>query len=157
MLLDSLSVSIERDFHIPISVGEISANAIQTVGVKEPITKLVLVGASNLKRVIVHLRNSGYEVIDLCHPGWLATPATVAELCQKIRALTNDSNTAFVFDVFGNSTTRFELYDGTTLLRVKTGFGFHLLGKFRTVVSRCLANCLRLFCPFFRRCLATCV
>ena len=50
-----------------------------------------------------------------------ATPATVAEMCQLIKNIPLSPDVAFVFDVFGNSTTCYELYDGTTSLPVKLG------------------------------------
>jgi len=144
-----LAVSLDRDFHVSTGVGVIPANASTNAGVKEPITKIVLVGASNLKRVAGHLRALGYEVTDLCHPGWMVTPASVAEVRHKIKSIPQESNTAYIFDLFGNSVTRFELYDGTTSLPVKGSNGFHLLGDIQCCTETVFEKLFEITTPLF--------
>jgi hypothetical protein len=146
-LLDLLASSLNKDFHIPVSVGVITENAIQSATVKEPITKLVLIGASNLKKVTGHLTSLGMEVVDLCHPGWMATPTTVADLCHKLRLIPTTGNTAFVFDLFGNSVTRYELYDGTTSLPVKFSGGHHLLGDIVSCTDKVFEKLFEIVAP----------
>jgi hypothetical protein len=130
-LLDAIAGSIVKDFHIHFGVGVTPENTVQPAAVKEPFTRIVLVGASILKRCAVHLRSKGYDVLDMCTPGWMATPATVAELCQKLKTLQLGPGTAIVFDLFGNSVTRYKLYDGSTSLPTRGGGAFTCSGRFR--------------------------
>ena len=148
-LLDSIATILDRDFRIPAGVGAIPVNAIPSVGVKEPLTKLVLVGASNLKKIAAHLRSLGFEVLDLCLPGWMVTPATVAEVTDKMRAITLSQDIAFVFDVFGNSVVRYELYDGTTPLPVKMGGRYHLLGEIVNCSEQVFKKLFEIASPLF--------
>ena len=148
-LLNSLAISLSNDFHVSIGVGAIPVNTVQMAGVKEPISKIVLIGASNLKKVVAHLRNIGYEVIDLCHPGWMATPASVAEVGNKLKEIAVAPNVAFVFDVFGNSVTRFELYDGTTSLPVRQDHGYHLLGDILNCSESVFSKLFEIVLPLF--------
>jgi hypothetical protein len=149
VLLDLLAVSLERDFHIPPCIGSIPENALQGSQVKEPFKKIILVGASILKKTCVFLETLGFETVDLCGPGWIATPAAVAELRAKLESINISSDTAVVFDVFGNSTTRVELYDGSTSLPVKIGNGFHLPGTVQVCTDNIFEKIIETVMPLF--------
>jgi len=129
-LLDSVTTVLGRDFNVDVRIGTSGAeNATEDNAVKEPISKLVLVGASNLKRAAASLSSEGFEVINLSIPGWVVSPTNVSDLCAQIKQLAADSGTAFVFDLFGNSVTRYERFDGSTALPNKEHGGYHLPGE----------------------------
>ena len=128
-LLTSISVALERDFHISTSMEGILENAQQTAGGgQEKVTHIILVGASNLRRVVPHLIALGYKVTDLCVPGWHATPENVAKLVQGVHAVGSVPGTILVFDVFGNSCTRYIECDGSVSRPYKGENRYHLAG-----------------------------
>jgi len=127
-LLGAISEILGRDFLIPTGIGYLPANATETDGTKEPVRKVILVGASNLNKVAKFLTEHGYEVINLCVPGWVATPSNVTDMIARLNEVPTDSSTVLIFDVFGNSTFRYENYDGSVFMPVKSGGGYHLLG-----------------------------
>jgi len=127
-LLYAIATTLDRDFRISVGIGGNSGNANESASVQEKINRLVLVGASNLHRVTGHLRQLGWEVEDLCVPGWVATPANVEAMLEKLAQQGLDGKTAIIFDVFGNSTFRFENYDGSIFMPIKIGGGYHLAG-----------------------------
>jgi len=67
-------------------------------------------------------------VVNLCVPGWVSSPNNVADMIEKLSTVNIDKETAIVLDVFGNSTYRYENYDGSVLMPVKMGGGYHLIG-----------------------------
>jgi hypothetical protein len=129
-LLNCIANNLSRDFKIPLDIRSSSVNVTANQGgvVKEPVTRLILIGASNLQRTTAHFTSLGYEVLSYCTPGWLATPSNVAALLQKLESLPVGRETALVLDLFGNSTCRFVQFDGSSSLPIKTGGGYHLLG-----------------------------
>jgi len=56
-------------------------------------------------------------------------PENADELKKKLEGAKLGSNTAVVFDFFGNSCTRATLFDGSTTVPLKGVGGFHLPGK----------------------------
>jgi hypothetical protein len=83
--------------------------------------KVVLVGASNLKNSASHFSSSGYDVIDLTIPGWIASPENIEKMIKKVSTVEENTSNVFVFDLFGNSAYRFEQFDGTQSLPYKVG------------------------------------
>jgi hypothetical protein len=138
-LLNAIATTLDSDFRITIGIGSNSANANEPASVQERVKKLVLVGASNLHRVTGHLQKLGWDVVDLCVPGWMATPAKVEEMAERLKSLDLDGETAIVFDIFGNTTFRFENYDGSIFMPIKIGGGYHLAGDV-TVCSDTIFN-----------------
>jgi len=128
-LLTSLSVTLGRDFLIPAGIGACPENVTEQTEGNETIVKLILVGASNLNRAGIHFEKQGYTVVNLCVPGWVSSPTNVAEMLEKLSTVTVGNDTAIVLDVFGNSTFRYENYDGSVLMPVKMGGGYHLIGE----------------------------
>ena len=122
-LLNAISEILDKDFHIQVSIRGNSVNATEQIGVKGQINRIILVGASNLHRVAAQLSEAGLEVVNLCIPGWVATPAKVAEMIEKLATVPTGTDTAIIFDVLGNSTFRYESYDGSVLLPTKVGGG----------------------------------
>ena len=122
-LLNAIAESLDADFHIRVGIGGNPVNASEGSGVKEPITRLILVGASNLHRIAKQLTDAGIEVVNLCTPGWIATPNNVATMTEKLSEIPISDGTAIIFDVFGNSTYRYVSYDGSVFLPVRAGGG----------------------------------
>jgi len=83
-LLGAISDTLGRDFMIHAGIGSTSANATERSGAKESISKIILVGASNLHRVTRQLGELGYDVINLCVPGWVATPNNVTDMVKTV-------------------------------------------------------------------------
>jgi hypothetical protein len=107
--------------------------------------KIVLVGASNLGHSVRHFAGADMVFIPVIKPGWVATVENVAELCNIVQGHSTTA-TLFVFDLFGNSSVRFEQFDGTTSLPFRSNGKYHLGGKvvvtppeiFRRVVENVL-------------------
>ncbi len=88
--------------------------------------KVTLVGASNLRHCVPHVAGQGVQVIDHTLPGWTPSPGNVAKLQEDIET---DMFSSYVFDLYGNSSLRFEQYDGTTALPFQSNGRFHFGGK----------------------------
>ncbi len=90
--------------------------------------KVILVGASNLFHASRHFDDSDLIFENHSVPGW--TP--LEENVKKMMDIVKDSakgNVALVFDLLGNSSVRFEQFDGTTALPFKINGRFHLGGQ----------------------------
>jgi hypothetical protein len=90
---------------------------------------IVLVGASNMKRIIPLLQSSGYTVTDITSPGWLATAENIEHAICVINTLSLDPGYTLVMELFGNSTFRYQQFDGMMALPYKSQKGYHLPGK----------------------------
>jgi lysophospholipase L1-like esterase len=89
---------------------------------------VVLCGASNLKCSVACFNDVSFSYVDITVPGWMPTPENIATLSERVRALSADRNSAFVFDLLGNTSVRFEQFDGSTSLPFKSQGKFHLGG-----------------------------
>jgi hypothetical protein len=90
---------------------------------------IVLIGASNMKRLIPVLNASGYTVSDLTRASWIATPENISHILECITSLNLDPGYTMVMELFGNSTYRYEQFDGTKAMPFKAGNGYHLEGR----------------------------
>jgi hypothetical protein len=90
--------------------------------------RVLLVGASNLKHSVPHFADTSMSFANITTAGWLATAETVKKLETVVRSHAPETD-AFVFDLLGNSSVRFEQADGTTALPFKSNGRFHLGGK----------------------------
>ncbi len=61
-------------------------------------------------------------------PGWTASDENIAKIKQAIETKSADS-AGFVLDLLGNSSARFDQFDGTTALPFRSKGKFHLGGK----------------------------
>jgi hypothetical protein len=130
-ILCTIGSVLSRDFKVEISTGVTSASAMKGDGAKEQIRNLVVIGASNLKRSIPHLNALGYGTMDLCTPGWMATPDNVTNLVNQLQLAKFGPEVGIILDLFGNSCTRFIDYDGsvTKPLKIAGTGGYHLPGE----------------------------
>ncbi len=93
--------------------------------------------------------SNGAVVIDLTKPGWMITEANVEALPNEISALSNMEDAAIIFDLFGNSSYRFQHVDGTLvlLIRVGGGGGYHLLGEVHMVSDTGISELINMVLP----------
>jgi hypothetical protein len=91
--------------------------------------KVVLIGASNLGCCAQRLRERGKLVIDLTQPGWLASKENILALAEKLKTIECSETATLVFDLFGNSSFRFEQFDGSFSMPFKHAGRYHLAGK----------------------------
>jgi hypothetical protein len=91
--------------------------------------KIVVAGASNMRRLIPALKLAGYEVVDLSQPSWLATVENIELLASRLIALDLSPDTVVILELFGNSTFRFRQFDDTMALPFKSGNGYHMEGE----------------------------
>jgi hypothetical protein len=102
-LLSTLIKTIHGNFQTCASPESFLARATSMVGAEQYVQKVVLVGASNLRSSACHFSSAGYDVQDLTVPGWVASPENIEKMKAKVEETNSDSNTVFVFDLFGNS------------------------------------------------------
>jgi hypothetical protein len=107
--------------------------------------KVLLVGASNLRRSVPHFADSSMQFEDVTSPGWTASAENIEKL-RNIVETESKSVAGLVFDILGNSSVRYEQFDGTTSLPFNSDGKYHLGGKvvitptdvFKKVVSNVL-------------------
>jgi hypothetical protein len=114
--------------------------------------KLIIAGASNMRRLVPALKLSGYEVTDLTVPSWLATPGNVEMLADRITSLSVDPGTVIVLELFGNSTIRYRQFDGTMALPFKSGHGYHLEGEVGVSDDTCFTQLFSSVKPVIEAC-----
>jgi hypothetical protein len=90
---------------------------------------VVLIGSSNLKYSTPYFNDTSFKYVDNLVPGWKPTPENIVALRDNVRAHVAQHASAFVFDLLGNSSVRFEQFDGSLSLPFKSQGKFHLGGK----------------------------
>jgi hypothetical protein len=91
--------------------------------------KVILLGASNLGCCAQRLRQRGKQVIDLTQPGWVASNDNIIAMAEKLKKIECSASSTLVFDLFGNSSFRFEQFDGSLSMPFKQAGRYHLAGK----------------------------
>jgi hypothetical protein len=86
-------------------------------------------GSSNLKYSTPYFNDQSYTYVDKSVPGWMPTPDNITALRTSVRAHEAEKVSAFVFDLLGNSSVRYEQFDGSTSLPFKSQGKFHLGGN----------------------------
>ncbi len=147
-LVHTLTSVLARDFDVKVGTSEITASAPE-LGVQDNVKRVVLVGASILKKVVPHLTGQGLEVVDLCTPGWKVTPESVSELAGQLSRMNPGSNTAFILDLYGNSVTRAIIFDGSSTVAMKGAGGYHLPGRVSVCTNEIFGNLIELTMPIF--------
>jgi hypothetical protein len=92
------------------------------------VQKVVLCGASNLKYSVACFTDSSFSYLDNTVPGWMLTLENIAELLERVWVHSSERNSAFIFDLLGNTSVRYEQFDGSTSLPFKSQGKFHLGG-----------------------------
>jgi len=106
------------------------------------IVKIVLLGASNMARTAVILREMGYSVSEARVKTGLLTQSDLEEI-QKGLSVLNKQDTAVVLDLHGNLSFRFEQVDGTNALPVYIAGKHHLPGPIRLVDKQAVTGMIR--------------
>jgi hypothetical protein len=88
----------------------------------------IVIGASNMRRLVPFLKSAGFTVSDLSQPSWLATPENIELLTEKLNTIAPDPNTVIILELHSNSTFRYRQFDGTMALPYKTSTGYHMGG-----------------------------
>jgi len=122
---------------------------------KENIGKLIVIGASNMRRCIPALQQLGYEVLDLTNLDWNGSDEAVARVVSAIDELAQDPATlcgsAFVLDLFSGISYRFAQADGGLALPMKVGGRFHLLGNLDVCADAGLKKSVSRFFDLLRK------
>jgi hypothetical protein len=103
------------------------ADVINTIS-EDSEQKVTLVGTSNLRHSVPHFAGNGVGVIDHTVPGWTPSAENITKM-QKSMEAEEGAQSAYIFELFGNSSLRFEQFDGTTALPFKMNGRFHFGGK----------------------------
>jgi hypothetical protein len=137
-VLKTLIQTLNRDFFTNLDAEKILANcwAADKTGTADSDTEvppankhIVLVGASNMKKLVPLLMASGYTVTDLSLASWMATPENISEIEECINSLGLDTGFTLIMELFGNSTYRYEQFDRTRALPFKYGSCYHMEGR----------------------------
>jgi hypothetical protein len=111
--------------------------------------KVLLVGASNLMRSVPHFTDPSLMFVDETQPGWTASPENVKKMKEKIETIAANS-AGIVFDILGNSSVRYEQFDGNTALPFRSNGRFHLGGKVVTTPRDIFKKTVENVIPLFR-------
>jgi hypothetical protein len=138
-LLRTLIDTMNRDFQTCLNPEIIIANSwagpddsaekMDEMIASQPNNHVILIGASNTKRLVPFLKAAGYTVCDLTQPGWLATPENIDFLIAKLNTIGTLPDTIVILELFGNSTFRYRQFDGTMALPFKVNNGYHMDGE----------------------------
>ncbi len=148
-LVDAIAKALDSDFRITVNTGEATPASDLGASVQDNVKRVVLLGASNLKQAVASLTCKGYEVTDLCVPGWKITPDSISDMLATIQKMNVGHNTGFIFDLYGNSTTRAILFDGSTTAPLKGNGGYHLPGKVTVATTEIFGNLVDLTLPVY--------
>jgi hypothetical protein len=90
---------------------------------------VVLAGASNLKYSTKHFVCNGLKIVDVSCPGWTANTDNINKLASTVSDHVSRGAVGFVFNLFGNTSVRYEQFDGSTSLPFLSQGKYHLEGK----------------------------
>jgi hypothetical protein len=110
---------------------------------------VTLVGASNLGYSMTHFSDPNVTIDGVTVAGWTPCPENIGNMLKAVEEKTKTSS-AFVFDLFGNSSVRFEQYDGTTSLPFKSNGKFHLAGKVTTTSPEIFKKVVQAVSPIIK-------
>jgi hypothetical protein len=167
VLIRSLIETLNRDFSTNLNPNIIVANS--WISEKHVVDSLpgdgkipvksetvVMVGASNMRRLIPHIKAAGYEVIDLTQSSWLATPDNIEKIAEKIRSLRLEPDHITILELFGNSMYRYRQFDGTMALPFRAGSSFHMEGAVGVCDDNSFVNLCANLGPVFEACGSSC-
>ncbi len=129
VLVQSLVDTVHRSFHSCASPENYLERETPTVPMDTCEEKVILLGASNLGRCAARLRALGNTVVDLTKPGWIATKANVDTMLGELDKISCNEKTILVYDLYGNSTFRFEQFDGSLSMPFNSSGKYHLAGN----------------------------
>jgi hypothetical protein len=121
-------------------------------GVKDTPTApmLIVVGASHMKRVVPHIPDTDYNVVDLSQPGWTATDRNIKQITDDIVKLGDITGAVGILDLVSNTTFRYENSDdGSLTLPYKHDGKYHMDGRVTTCTKESLNSTLAKTLPIF--------
>ncbi len=65
-------------------------------------------------------------------PGWIASPDNIAKMSERVEMANCGESCIYIFDLYSNSSYRFEQFDGSLSLPVKLDKRYHLPGDIKT-------------------------
>jgi hypothetical protein len=162
VLLRSVIETANRDFSTNLNANIIIADSLVSENATEkspgsektqvePKT-VIMVGASNMRRLIPHIKAAGYNVVDFTQSSWLATPDNVEKLAEKIISIKLEPDHIIVLELFGNSTFRYRQFDGTMALPFKAGHCYHMEGEVGVCDDTSFINLYHNLRPVFDAC-----
>jgi hypothetical protein len=136
-VVTSLLGALSRDFSVKYNAEVITSrylagirdNGVAAVGSELKLGKhVVVIGASNMRRLVPVLTASGFTVTDLSRSSWLATEENISSLISSMTSVHLDPGFSVILELFSNSTFRFLQFDGSLSLPFKDGAGYHMGG-----------------------------
>jgi hypothetical protein len=127
---------------------------IQRYPIHSPVTKsfnnhIVVLGASNAKRLVPALLKNGFIVTDLSRPGWIATEENIDALIAEMSKMKIPLGFGVIMDLLGNATYWFEQFDGSAAMPFKEGYKYHFAGKITVCPLVNFKYILNLLSPIF--------
>jgi hypothetical protein len=110
---------------------------------------VMLVGASNLGQSIAHFSDPSLAFVGITVAGWTPCPENIKKMASTVEETAKNS-AAFVFDLLGNSSVRFEQFDGTTSLPLKSNGKYHLAGKVVTTSPEIFKKVVQAITPIIQ-------
>ncbi len=110
---------------------------------------VTLVGASNLGHSVAHFSDPCLSFVGITVAGWTPCPENVKKMVESVEEKAKNS-VAFVFDLLGNSSVRFEQFDGTTSLPFKSNGKYHLAGKVVTTPPEIFKKIVQAIAPIIQ-------
>jgi hypothetical protein len=149
-LLGSLLKFLFENFRACARPEAYLVRADETINQSEKSESIVtLVGASNLGYSMAHFSDSNMTIVGITVAGWTPCPENISQMIATVEEKTKTS-TAFVFDLLGNSSVRFEQFDGTTSLPFKSNGKFHLAGKVITTPPEIFKKVVHAITPIIK-------
>jgi hypothetical protein len=150
VLIRILTASLKQNFGTVISPDHLVPRADASgQDTRILINHVVVLGASNAKRLVPVLEGFGLTVTDLSRPGWLATEENIAALINELKKLNLPPGFGVVMDLLGNATFRFEQFDGSTALPYKDLKGWHYAGRITVCPESNFKQILTALTPIF--------
>jgi hypothetical protein len=116
-LIRILVACLKQNFGTVINPDKLVPRELSSSQIQRKLNNHVMVlGASNAKRLVLILESFGLTVTDLSWPGWLATEENIAALIKELEKLSLPPGFGVIMDLLGNATYRFEQFDGSTAL-----------------------------------------
>jgi hypothetical protein len=149
-----LVADLNRKFSVPVNPELlVKGETVNNKDTKSFSNHLVVLGASNAKRLVPVLKSCGFSLTDLSRPGWMATEENVTALIEELKSL-NSAQTiplgaGIVLDLLGNVSYRYEQFDGSTALLYKEGYWYHFAGKIPVCPEQNYKYILNLLAPIF--------
>jgi hypothetical protein len=136
-IIASLIDTLSRDFSVHYNASNIIARSMgitvdmgsNDIGKLDWDRHIVIIGASNMRRLVPVLNAAGFTVTDLSKSSWLATEENIASLISSMSTLLLPPRFSVILELFSNSSFRFKQFDGSLSLPFKDGTGYHMGGE----------------------------